>query len=55
VTDTSGSLYPVSVEKNGNVYTLRFANGFTTLKTFTVQIQAAMGVVSIDDLTVCRE
>ena len=55
VTDTSGSLYPVSVEKNGNVYTLRFANGFTTLKTFIVQIQASMGVVSIDDLTVCRE
>lgn len=52
VTDTSGSLYPASVEKNGNEYTLTFGTAFSVLKTFTVNITTDMGRVTFDNISI---
>ena len=52
VTDTSGNLYPASVEKNGNEYTLTFGTAFSVLKTFTVNITTAMGRVTFDNISI---
>ena len=52
VTDTSSSIYPSKAEKTGNVYTLTFDRSFSKIKTFTVGITNAMGVVYIDNLRI---
>ncbi|MDD6199780.1 MAG: hypothetical protein PUB93_00730, partial [Firmicutes bacterium] len=51
----AGSLYPVELTVDGNVYTLTFDTSFSVIKTFAIEISNAMGLVYVDDLMICPQ